>query len=187
MALTVERTSLEGLLRVSLQPVADERGFFVEAFNARTFEAAGIPTQFVQDNQSRSKKGVIRGLHFQWDPPLGKLVRVGSGRAFVAFADIRKHSPSFRKICTETCGATDGVAFFAPPGIAAGFCALEDNTDIQYKYSTSYNPRGEGVIRFDDTELNIMWPVAEPLLSERDRNAPSLKEWLVRPESDLWK
>ena len=184
--LGVERTTIEGLLRVRLPLIADPRGFFLEAYRRDTFVSMGVPSEFVQDNQSRSKKGVIRGMHFQWDPPLGKLVRVGSGRAFVAFADIRKKSVTFGGTYTQECADTDGIAFFVPPGVAAGFCALQDPTDICYKYSAFYNPAGEGNIRFDDADLGIKWPITEPIVSERDLRAPFLKDWLTRPESDKW-
>lgn len=186
-SLKVEQTGVEGLVFVKLPLFSDLRGFFVEAFNKEDLVAAGLPGDYVQDNQSRSKKDVIRGLHFQWEPPLGKLVRVAHGRAFFAFADIRKSSSTFAKTFTLECADSDGILFYAPPGIAAGFCALEDDTDISYKYGALYNASGEGNIRFDDPQLAIPWPAHSPIVSVRDTAAPTLAEWVLRPESDMWR
>lgn len=185
-SLTYTETSIEGLRSITLPRFEDERGFFLEGFKKDAFAALGLFSEFVQDNQSRSKKGVVRGLHFQWSPPLAKLVRVGAGRAFLAFADIRPVSPTFKKTHTAEVPGGASTAFFVPAGVAAGFCALEDNTDIIYKYSAPYNPSGEGNIRFDDSELAIAWPVSSPILSPRDQSAPTLADWLERPESRAW-
>lgn len=182
----IESTGIEGLKRIHMRYMSDTRGSFLEAFRRDHLQSLGLPGDFVQDNQSRSKKGVVRGLHFQWDPPLGKIIRVGAGKAFLAFVDIRKHSPTFLQVVTEECADTDAIAFYAPPGIAAGFCALADDTDIVYKYSAFYNAAGEGNIRFDDPDIGIPWPIANPDMSERDKNAPSLSEWLSRSDSDKW-
>lgn len=186
MSMLYTKTDIEGVVRITLPNFKDDRGFFLEAYHARKFADAGINTMFIQDNQSRSRKGVIRGLHFQWNPPLGKLIRVAYGKAFLAFVDIRPMSPSFRVVVTEQCESEHGTAFYVPPGIATGFCALQDGTDILYKYTAYYNKDGEGNIRFNDPELSISWPVTAPIISERDENAPTLAKWLERPESRLW-
>lgn len=123
--LQVEPTSIQGLLRIRLPLFPDPRGFFLEAFRQDRLASAGVPSEFVQDNQSRSRRGVVRGLHFQWDPPLGKLVRVAAGRAFFAFADIRKRSQTFRATFTQECADAEGMAFFVPPGVAAVFARSE--------------------------------------------------------------
>ena len=182
----VIRTPLPGLLQLKAVLHKDNRGHFVEAFNTKAFLEAGIDLVVLQHNISRSKRDVVRGLHFQWDKPLAKLIRVARGKAFLVAADIRKGSPTFGKWYGTEVSEEDAGALYAPAGFATGFAALTDNTEIEYYYSAFYNKEGESNIRFDDPDLNISWPAAEPILSERDLQAESFKAWCERPESDLF-
>jgi len=161
----------------------DARGFFMETFREDQFQANGLPTRFVQDNHSRSTKGVVRGLHFQWSPPMGKLMRVSLGSAFLVAVDIRKGSPTLGKWVGVEASAENRRQVWAPAGFARGFCVLSDAAEIQYKCTGSYNNKGESGIRWDDPEIGIEWPIQHALLSEKDRNAQTLAEWLSRPES----
>lgn len=162
----------------------DERGFFMETFRADQFEALGLPPEFVQENHSRSVRGVIRGLHFQWDPPMGKLMRVLYGHAFLVAVDIRKGSPTLGKWFGIEVSAENKKQVWAPAGFARGFCALSDYLDIEYKCTSIYNREGESGIIWNDPQIGIEWPVSNPILSEKDRNAQTLAEWLQRPESE---
>ncbi len=161
----------------------DARGFFYESFRSDRFAALGLPDHFVQDNHSGSRRHVVRGLHFQWDPPMGKLMRVTHGEAFLVAVDLRLGSPTFGRWHGAVVSERDRRQIWAPAGFARGFCALSDWAEIQYKCTALYNPRGEGGIRWDDPEIGIEWPVARPILSDKDRDAPSLREWLARPEA----
>ena len=173
---------------VVLQPdaYADERGLFLEAFRADRFAEMGLPTTFVQENQSRSRKGVIRGLHFQWQPPMGKLMRVTRGRAFLVGVDIRRNSETLGKWFGLEASDEDRIQVWAPAGFARGFAALEDGTEVQYKCTGTYDPKHESGIRWDDPRIGLRWPVKDPILSEKDRVAQTLEEWLLRPESKLF-
>lgn len=184
--MTVEATEFPGLYLVSTTAHPDNRGHFVEGFNAKVLAEAGIPLEVMQHNISRSKKDVVRGLHFQWDKPLDKLIRVARGRAFLVAADIRKESPTYGTWFGREVSEDDHVGVYAPAGFATGFAALADVTEIEYYYSALYNAAGESNIRWDDPDLNIAWPVSDPIMSERDRAAESLAEWVMRPESDLF-
>ena len=166
----------------------DERGFFLESYRADEFKKAGLPAvNFVQDNHSRSSKGVVRGLHFQWDEPLAKLMRVTLGEAFLIAVDIRKGSPTLGKWFGVEVSAENKLQVWAPPGFARGFCVLSDYAEIQYKCTSIYNPKGESGIRWNDPDIGITWPVKDPILSPKDKDAQSLKEWLKRPESNHYK
>jgi len=155
----------------------------METFREDQFKAHGLPTYFVQDNHSRSVKGVVRGLHFQWDPPMGKLMRVTLGSAFLVAVDIRKGSPTLGKWVGVEASAENRRLVWAPAGFARGFCVLSDAAEIQYKCTGIYNNKGESGIRWDDPEIGIEWPVPNALLSEKDRTAQTLDQWLSRPES----
>ena len=165
----------------------DSRGFFMETFRADQFAALGLPNEFVQDNHSRSTKGVVRGLHFQWDPPMGKLMRVTLGTAFLVAVDIRKGSPTLGQWCGIEASAENRREVWAPAGFARGFCVLSDVAEIQYKCTGFYNNKGESGILFNDPDIGVEWPVREPSLSDKDRRAQTLKEWLARPESDYFR
>jgi len=161
----------------------DSRGFFMETFREDVFKAHGLPVQFLQDNHSGSVKGVVRGLHFQWDPPMGKLMRVSVGSAFLVAVDIRKGSPTLGKWVAVEASAENRRQVWAPAGFARGFCVLSEVAEIQYKCTGIYNNKGESGIRWDDPDIGIEWPIGDVLLSDKDRNAQTLAQWLSRPES----
>lgn len=184
MQITIESRHLEDVYVLIPGVFEDSRGFFSETFRADQFRSLGLPSQFVQDNHSRSARGVLRGLHFQWDPPMGKLMRVTVGRAFLVAVDIRKGSPTLGKWVGIEASAENRRCVWAPAGFARGFCALTEPTEIQYKCTGLYNSKAESAIRWDDPTIGIKWPLADVLVSEKDRNARTLQEWLSSPESD---
>ena len=161
----------------------DSRGFFMETFREDQFKVNGLPVQFVQDNHSGSVRGVVRGLHFQWDPPMGKLMRVSVGSAFLVAVDIRKGSPTLGKWVAVEASAENRRQVWAPAGFARGFCVLSEVAEIQYKCTGIYSNKGESGIRWDDPDIGIEWPSGDVLLSDKDRNAQTLAQWLSRPES----
>jgi dTDP-4-dehydrorhamnose 3,5-epimerase len=184
MQVRIESRWLGDVVVVVPEIFQDSRGFFTETFRADQFEALGLPTQFVQDNHSRSAKGVVRGLHFQWDPPMGKLMRVTAGSAFLVAVDIRKGSPSLGKWAGVEASAENRRQVWAPAGFARGFCALADGTEIQYKCTGIYSSKAESAIRWNDPAIGIEWPLADVAVSDKDRNAATLADWLRSPQSD---
>lgn len=184
MKVSVEPTSIPDVLTVRHQVFEDARGFFMEVYRRDEFERHGLPAAFVQLNHSRSAKGVLRGLHFQWDPPMGKLMRVVSGTAFLVAVDVRKGSPTLGRWFGTRLSAGDPAQIWAPAGFARGFCALSDAVEIQYLCTGVYNAAGEGGILWNDPELAIDWPLERPILSPKDRDLPPLGRWLERAESD---
>lgn len=183
MEIKIESKFLRDVVVLVPDIFQDARGFFMETFREDQFRAHDLPTHFVQDNHSRSARGVLRGLHFQWDPPMGKLMRVTQGSAFLVAVDIRKGSPSLGKWAGVEASAENRRQVWAPAGFARGFCVLSDVAEIQYKCTGIYSNKGESGIRWDDPEIGIGWPIPDVLLSEKDRNAQTLAEWLARPES----
>lgn len=179
----VMSTEIDDALILVPEVFRDERGFFTEVYRRDTFADAGLPTEFVQLNHSRSTRNVLRGLHFQWDPPMGKLMRVTVGEAFLVAVDLRKDSPTVGRWTGVTLSADDKRQFWAPAGFARGFCVLSDAAEIEYLCTGIYNSAGESGIRWNDPEIGIDWPIADPILSAKDQNAQSLAEWLRRPES----
>jgi dTDP-4-dehydrorhamnose 3,5-epimerase len=159
----------------------------METYRADQFKALGLPTDFVQDNHSRSKQDVLRGLHFQYDPPMGKLMRVTVGRAFLVAVDLRKGSPTLGKWWGVELSAENKKIMWAPASFARGFCVLSDWAEVQYKTTGIYNTQTDVAIRFDDPDIGIQWPVQDPQISERDRKAIPLKEWLRSPQSDCFR
>jgi dTDP-4-dehydrorhamnose 3,5-epimerase len=176
--LQVDDAPIDGIKVITNGAFADERGQFMEVFRRDVFEEAGLPTDFPQLNQSRSARGVIRGLHFQWDPPMGKLMRVTAGKAFLVAVDIRQGSPTLGAWYGRVVAPDDRVQIWAPAAFARGFCALEDGTEVQYLCTGIYNSAGEGGIRFDDPAIAVTWPVTDPIVSAKDRAAPTLDAWL---------
>jgi dTDP-4-dehydrorhamnose 3,5-epimerase len=171
----VQDTPLSGLRIVQPRVLGDSRGFFVERFHAEQFERAGLPVVFAQDNHSRSAPGVLRGLHYQNDPPQGKLVGVIRGRVWDVALDIRPDSPTFGEHFGVELSGQGGNLFWIPPGFAHGFCVLGDEpADMLYKVTGPYNEDGEGGIRFNDPDLAVLWPIdpAVATISDRDRNLP---------------
>jgi dTDP-4-dehydrorhamnose 3,5-epimerase len=187
MEIRVESRHLGELVVVVPDRFQDSRGFFMETYREDQFKALGLPYRFVQDNHSRSVKGVIRGLHFQWDPSMGKLMRVSLGSAFLVAVDIRKGSPTLGRWFGIEASADNLRQVWAPAGFARGFCVLSEVAEIQYKCTGLYNSQAESGIRWDDPQIGIEWPVSEPSLSEKDQKAYTLEHWLTRPEADLVK
>ncbi len=187
MEITVETRQLGDVVVLAPQVFEDTRGFFMETFRADHFRNLGLPIDFVQDNHSRSSRGVLRGLHFQWDPPMGKLMRVTFGAAFLVAVDIRRDSPTLGKWFGLEVSAANKKQVWAPAGFARGFCVLSDFAEVQYKCTGIYNNKAESGIRWDDPEIGIEWPVKNPELSEKDRKAQTLAEWLASPKSEHFK
>jgi dTDP-4-dehydrorhamnose 3,5-epimerase len=184
MQIKVESRWLGDVIVVVPEIFQDSRGFFTETFRADQFKALDLPTEFVQDNHSKSAKGVVRGLHFQWSPPMGKLMRVTVGSAFLVAVDIRKGSPTLGKWVGIEASAENRRQVWAPAGFARGFCALSDGTEIQYKCTGIYNGRAESAIRWNDPAIGIQWPLTDVAVSDKDRNAATLAEWLRSDDSD---
>jgi len=165
----------------------DSRGFFMETFREDQFKAQGLPYHFVQDNHSRSAKGVVRGLHFQWEPPMGKLMRVTQGSAFLVAVDIRKGSPTLGKWAGIEASTENRREVWAPAGFARGFCVLSDFAEIQYKCTGSYSNKAESGILWNDPAIGIQWPVTNAELSDKDKKAQTLAQWLASPASENFK
>ncbi len=173
---------LEGLKLVELTVHGDARGFFVERYNSQRFADAGLPTDFVQDNHSRSAPGVLRGLHYQSNPGQGKMVGVTRGKVWDVAVDIRPASATFGRWHAEELSDTNGRLLWIPEGFAHGFCVLgEEPVDMLYKVTGLYNKAGEGGIRYDDPDLSVDWPLKNPLISERDKQLPSFSEYKEYP------
>ena len=173
----VEELSLEGVRKIRPKIFLDDRGFFRETFRRPLYAAAGIDVDFCQDNHSFSKQGTVRGMHFQRLPGQAKLVSVMQGKIFDVVVDIRPLSPTFGK--WEGVYLDEAEQLFIPVGFAHGFCVMSETAHVCYKVSTVYDPLEERSFRFDDPFVGIVWPVEAPLLSERDRVAPLLKEALA--------
>ncbi|HMT29440.1 MAG TPA: dTDP-4-dehydrorhamnose 3,5-epimerase [Bacteroidia bacterium] len=165
----ITNLALNGVMLIEPRIFTDERGYFFESYNEERFNKAGIHVEFVQDNQSLSSKGVLRGLHFQ-NPPFdqGKLVRVVSGSVLDVVVDIRKESPTYGQHLSLKLDALSSQMMWIPPGFAHGFVALEDQTIFLYKCTKVYNKDSEGGILFNDPDLNIDWGIKSPIVSEKD-------------------
>jgi dTDP-4-dehydrorhamnose 3,5-epimerase len=183
--MNVIRTELPDVLILEPKVFGDERGFFMESFNQRAFdEAVGRHVAFVQDNHSRSARGVLRGLHYQLPPHAqGKLVRVAAGRVFDVAVDVRRSSPSFGRWVGAELSADNHRQLWIPPGFAHGFLVLSDSADFLYKTTDYYAPQAEGCVRWDDSAVAVAWPLAGlvPVLSPKDANAPLLRDATVFP------
>jgi dTDP-4-dehydrorhamnose 3,5-epimerase len=178
----VVRERLSGVLTVELQSFVDERGFFVERYNERHFRDSGLPATFCQDNHSRSAPGVIRGLHFQTEPPQGKLVGVIRGRIWDVVVDIRPGSATFGAHLATELNDTDGRLLWIPAGFAHGFCVLGDQpADVLYKVDQPYNSKTEGGVLWNDPDLAIAWPMASPIVSDRDRRLQTFAQYRQQP------
>ena len=172
-------TNLPGVVIVQPKVFGDERGFFMETYRMDKFEAAGIPTRFVQDNHSRSQQGVLRGLHYQIQQPQGKLVRVILGEVYDVAVDIRRDSPSFGKWTAAYLSAENKREMWVPPGFAHGFYVLSDWAEVTYKTNDYYAPQWERSIIWDDPQLAIPWPLIDgkhPSLSAKDMKGSSFAE-----------
>ena len=174
--LEIRKTELPGVLLITPAVFRDDRGFFLESFNEATFADAGLAARFVQDNHSRSAKGVLRGLHYQLRHPQGKLVRVVRGKIFDVAADIRRGSPTFGKWVGVTLDDSEMSALWIPAGFAHGFCALSEGVDVVYKCTDFYAPSDERGVLWNDPMLGIRWPVEKPIVNAKDQSYPPLRE-----------
>ena len=173
----VSHSKLKGCVIIEPSVFGDERGFFLETFQAVRYEQeAGIDLAFVQDNHSRSARGVLRGLHFQQTKPQGKLVRVVRGEVYDVAVDIRKGSATFGEWDGVTLSEDNKKQFWVPPGFAHGFVVLSDTADFEYKCTNYYDPNDEGCILWNDPDLDIPWPIANPILSTKDKRAKRLAD-----------
>ena len=171
----ISHSKLKGCVIIEPRVFGDERGFFLETFQAVRYEQeAGIDLPFVQDNHSRSARGVLRGLHFQKTKPQGKLVRVVSGEVYDVALDIRKGSATFGEWEGVILSEDNKKQFWVPPGFAHGFVVLSDTADFEYKCTDYYDPSDEGSILWSDPDLDIPWPIANPVLSTKDESAKRL-------------
>ena len=183
MPLKIESRQLGEIVVLAPQVFADDRGYFMETYREDEFTRLGLPTTFVQDNHSYSRKGVLRGLHFQWEPAMGKLMRVTSGTAFLVAADVRPGSPTLGKWFGLEVSAENKKQVWAPEGFARGFCALTDGVEVQYKCTGTYNSKAESAVRWDDSDLAIEWPIRDVTVSEKDRKAQTFAEWLASDDA----
>lgn len=170
---------------MELNVLGDERGFFIERFHEEKFAKLGLPTHFLQDNHSRSGPNILRGLHYQFDQPQGKLVGVIRGKIWDVAVDVRPNSPTFGQSFGIELSDSNGTLLWVPPGFAHGFCTLDEPlTDVYYKVTSLYNAQGEGGIAWNDPELYVKWPTTTPQLSERDKNQQSFAQYKQNPP--LW-
>ncbi|MDD5308930.1 MAG: dTDP-4-dehydrorhamnose 3,5-epimerase [Deltaproteobacteria bacterium] len=185
MKINTARTHIDGVIVVKPEVFRDDRGFFLEVFRADQYRELGLPSGFVQFNHSGSVRNVVRGLHFQWEPPMGKLMRVVRGAAFLVAVDVRKGSPTLGEWYGRVCSEEDQALVCAPAGCARGFCVVSDYAEIQYLCTGTYNNKAESGVRWNDPRIGIEWPVRDPILSPKDRDAQTLDQWLAREESAL--
>ncbi len=179
--ITVTTCGIEGLKVIEPQVFGDSRGYFMETYNYNDFKEAGVDVQFVQDNQSMSTKGVLRGLHFQINYPQDKLVRVVSGTVFDVAVDLREGSKTFGQWYGVLLSAENKKQFFIPKGFAHGFVVLSDTAEFVYKCSDFYHPNDEGGLKWDDPDIGIIWPIPEDmelLLSDKDQKWGGIKEYM---------
>ncbi len=174
--MNIIQTELPGVLILELRAFHDTRGYFFENFQAERYQQHGLPTQFVQDNVSHSRKNVLRGLHYQLEHPQGKLVCVTQGHVLDVIVDVRLDSPTFGKAISVELSDQNLLQVYIPPGFAHGFCVLSERADFIYKCTDYYYPAGERGIYWNDPDLQITWPVQDPILSEKDAVFPCLKE-----------
>jgi dTDP-4-dehydrorhamnose 3,5-epimerase len=174
--MNVIETKLQGVLIIEPEFYFDSRGFFKETFQAQRYREAGIEFDFVQDNISRSQKGVLRGLHFQITKPQGKLVSCTQGAVFDVAVDVAPLSATFGQYVGIELTEDNHRQFWVPPGYAHGFCVLTDTADFQYKCTDYYDPFDEGGLIWNDSDVAIEWPIDQPLISNKDSRLPTLKE-----------
>jgi len=172
----IETTNLTGVLVITPEVFSDSRGFFLESFSAKKYKENGINFDFVQDNISRSSKGVLRGLHFQKANPQGKLVSCLRGAVFDVAVDLRKDSNTFSNYFAIELTDTNHKQLWIPPGFAHGFCVLSNSADFHYKCTSFYDAKDESGIIWNDPEINIDWPIDNPLISNKDRMLKKLSE-----------
>lgn len=171
----VTATPLPGVLLIRPRVFRDDRGSFLETWRRERYVDAGIDAAFVQDNAATSRRGVVRGLHYQYPEPQGKLVMVLSGEVFDVAVDIRRGSPTFGQSYGSVLSAGNGHQLWVPEGFAHGYATLSETAVFAYKCTRVYNPDGDAAIRYDDPDLGIEWPVADPVVSDKDAAAPLLR------------
>lgn len=177
MPFEFKRLEIQEIILIIPKIFEDSRGFFLETYKESEFKNNGIDVSFVQDNHSKSRKGVLRGLHYQLNPKAqGKLISVVKGSIFDVAVDIRKGSPYFGKYVSVKLSEENKQMLWAPPGFAHGFIALDDDTEVFYKTTEEYKPQFERCIRWNDPDIKIKWPISNPSLSNRDANQPSFKD-----------
>lgn len=173
---TFEKTAIDGVFVITPKVYGDNRGYFMETYKESDFKEAGISAEFVQDNQSKSRKGVLRGLHFQKTYPQAKLVRVIKGEVYDVAVDLRRNSATYGKYVGVLLSEENKKQFFVPRGFAHGFLVLSDEAEFVYKCDDLYHPEDEGGLIYNDPSVNIQWPFTdEVLLSEKDKNFPTLE------------
>lgn len=180
------QTKLSGCVIIEPKVFGDDRGYFYEIYQTERYQKAGIKDIFVQDNQSRSSKGVLRGLHFQKTKPQGKLVTVTNGEVFDVAVDLRPSSDTFCQSVAVILSGENKRQFWVPPGFAHGFCVLSESADFQYKCTDYYDPNDESGLLWNDPQIGIKWPMENPLLSEKDTAQPLLSEIVEKIRSG-WK
>lgn len=187
LGMKIDSAKISGLFIIEPEVKQDQRGFFMEVYREDLYKEQGLEIgRFVQQNHSRSAKGIVRGLHFQYQAPLGKLIRVINGQAFMVAVDIRKKSATLGKWFGLELSAENKRLFFVPPGFASGFAVTGEVAEVEYLYTALFNPDGESNILWNDPQIGIKWPIDKPVFSERDKSACTLAEWLKKPESDFF-
>lgn len=176
--MNIEKTKLDGVLIIEPDVFGDDRGWFMECYSKKRLEEQGVSADFIQDNHSfSSKKGTLRGIHFQMNPKAqSKLIRCTKGRVLDIAVDLRKDSPTYKQWVSTELSAENKKQFFIPKGFGHGFLTLEDNVEFQYKVDEYYSAEHDRSIKFDDPELNIDWQISDPIVSDKDKNAPLLKD-----------
>lgn len=172
---TIEQLPLPGLLMIKTKLFGDRRGFFLESYNKASFAELGLSMEFVQDNRSRSVRGVLRGMHFQKTKPQGKLISVLSGAIFDVAVDMRAGSPTLGGWYGQEL-IDDGSSLYVPEGFAHGFCVLSESADFEYKCTNFYAPEDEGGLLWNDPTVGIKWPIEDPLLSDKDELNPKFED-----------
>lgn len=182
MDIHVTKTDLEGVVLIDTDFFRDERGFFIEVFHKGTYAAAGLPTEFVQDNHSKSAKKVLRGFHYQdTTAPMGKLVRCTAGAILDVAVDLRVGSPTFGRWVGAELTAENMRQIWVPDGFGHAFMTLSESAEVQYKCTGLYTPPSEGTVAWNDPDIGVEWPFDDPVLSARDQNGMSLKQYLENP------
>jgi dTDP-4-dehydrorhamnose 3,5-epimerase len=182
-----EPDQLPGIKVITAKNFPDDRGFLLQSWVDQDLKAAGIPSDFKQAIQTVSKRGVVRGLHFQWAPPMGKYVRCIHGAIIDVVVDVRHGSPTLGDHTSVELTGRNHHVIWVPPGFAHGTFALEEGSIVLYECSSAHGVGGEGGIRWDDPALGIKWPDIAPTVSDKDRIAPTLEEWLADPRSQHFK
>ena len=182
MKTLLTQTPLADLVVVDIDFFQDERGFFIESWHKRDFAAAGLDLEFMQEGHSRSACGVLRGLHYQdMTAPMGKLLRCTVGRIFDVAVDLRVSSPTFGKWFGVELNADNKKQIYVPVGFAHGFATLSEFAEVQYKQTGFYTPSSEGTLSWRDPDVGVQWPITNPILSKRDQNGMSLKDYMKKP------